>query len=82
MKEEKETLRNQLWSFRRNDDGTVTLDRVQAALLQDIREELKDLNQLLNCENFLRIPMRLSQIAGNTAPPKPFRKPKRKRKAK
>lgn len=41
-------------------------DRTNAALLMDIRDELKRLNTLLHCSNFTDIPRRLERIARNT----------------
>lgn len=42
-----------------NDDGTWPVDRIQAALLADIRRELLALNRLLNCRNFITLPAEL-----------------------
>jgi hypothetical protein len=36
----------------------------------DIRTELKQLNQLLNCSNFINIPTTLRSIRRNTAKPR------------
>ena len=47
-------------------------ERVQVAVLMDIRDELKNLNALLHCKNFQDIPGILRQLQMNT------RKPKRK----
>ena len=41
-------------------------DSVHAALLMDIRDELRTLNRLLACANFLSIPPTLHRIARNT----------------
>lgn len=52
--------------------------QVQTAILMDIRDELKAMNQkldVLRCSHFLAIPHTLQRIALNTA------KPKRKRKS-
>lgn len=57
---------NAEWNFWMNDDGSVQTDRVQAIVLLDIREELKKLNQLLNCPNFLSVPTSLRVIRRNT----------------
>ncbi len=35
---------------------------VHSALLMDIRDELKTLNRLLSCPNFLRMPMKLEAM--------------------
>lgn len=43
-----------------------TWDGLQIALLAAILDELKSLNGLLNCPNFLRIPRELAAIKRNT----------------
>lgn len=40
---------------------------IQVALLMDIRDELKSMNAILHCSNFLRIPHKLDEIRRNTA---------------
>lgn len=50
-------------------------DALHAAILMDIRDELKRLNALLYCTNFLDIPLHLRMIRRNTTKPKK-RKPK------
>jgi hypothetical protein len=57
-------------------EGTLNIDQAQLAVLQDVREELRELNNLLRCPNFRNIPTLLAKIASNTT------KPRRKRKAK
>lgn len=47
-----------------------TWEEVHVAVLMDIRDELKDLNRLLHCENFKRIPFVLDRIRRNTVKPK------------
>lgn len=42
-------------------------DSIHAALLMDIRDELKSMNAILHCSNFLRIPQKLDEIRRNTA---------------
>lgn len=64
------------WDVWLNDNGRYNQDQVNQALLMDIRRELRQLNQLLRCPNFLDIPSKLDRIARNTA------KPKRKKAAK
>jgi hypothetical protein len=39
-----------------------SLDVVNAALLMDIRDELKRLNSVLNCRNFLLMPRNLDRL--------------------
>lgn len=43
---------------------------VQVAVLMDIRDELKQLNRLLGCQNFIAVPQILRRISSNTAKPK------------
>jgi hypothetical protein len=40
------------------------------AVLMDIRDELKRINNVLNCSNCLAIPRKLDRIAANTAMPR------------
>jgi hypothetical protein len=49
----------------------------QLAVLMDIREELRKLNGLLHCPNFIGMPHTLSAIRKNTTKPK-RRKAKRR----
>lgn len=42
----------------------------QTALLMDLRDELKRLNSLLHCHNFMAIPYKLDRISRNTAKPR------------
>jgi len=42
-------------------------DSIKVALLMDIRDELKSMNAILHCSNFLRIPRKLDEIRRNTA---------------
>ena len=52
------------WNLHSDDHSgwSFTVDSVNAILLQEIRDELKTLNKLLLCENFLRIPRTLLEI--------------------
>lgn len=45
----------------------ITWNMVQTAVLMDIRDELKRLNSVLHCTNFLAIPSKLDAIRRNTA---------------
>lgn len=47
-------------------DGTITWSGATVAVLMDIRDELKTLNQLLACPNFIAIPRKLDSIISNT----------------
>lgn len=50
-----------------NEDGTIpTWERVQVAVLMDIRDELKRLNSAIYCTNFQKIPAVLTAIRRNT----------------
>jgi hypothetical protein len=49
---------------------------IKVALLMDIRDELKQLNRLLHCSNFLNIPSELGHIRRNTLKPRRTQKPK------
>jgi hypothetical protein len=50
-------------------------DRTHAAILMDIRDELKAMNRRLNCQEFLLIPSYLRTVIANTT-----RRPRRRRK--
>lgn len=52
-----------------DDQGSITWERVNIAVLMDIRDELKRLNGLLYCENFQAIPRILGRISANTKKP-------------
>lgn len=58
----------------KNEDGTWEVGYCQLTVLMDIRDELKKLNAVLHCPNFLGIPHELRQIKE--------RLPKRRRKKK
>ena len=68
------------WTVQTNRDGTINNADVELALQMDIRDELKQitaemrrLNNLLHCSNFVEIPDILRKIRANTTKP---RKPK------
>jgi len=52
-----------LWGIEPDEKGTYTFESVHLAILQDIRDELKDLNHLLRCQHFLKMPHQLRRIA-------------------
>lgn len=58
--------------------GKTTWEKVPIAVLMDIRDELKTLNRLLHCNNFMAIPFKLDRIALNTKKPKRKSRPKLK----
>lgn len=50
-----------------NEKGHIgTWEKVAIAALYDIRDELKRLNEVLYCRNFLDIPLKLDRIEKNT----------------
>jgi len=57
-------------------DDIGSWERVNTALLMDIREELRVLNRRLSCPDFIAIPRTLKAIKLNTTKPK--KKPKLK----
>jgi len=60
-------FRNTAWNLPGHDtDKSVTNDIVIQALLMDIRDELRRLNDLLHCRNFTGIPLTLHAIKRNT----------------
>ncbi len=66
-----ETVRNTAWSVWKDDSNTYDADQVQRAILLDIREELRTLNRVFACPNFLQIPRVLRSIRRNTYKPRP-----------
>jgi len=61
---------NQDWSIHIDEGGSSSYDGAQLAVLMDIRAELRKLNRLLHCDNFVGIPRVLRSIQRNTAKPK------------
>lgn len=59
------------WSI--GDGPSYSYDAAHLAVLMDLRDELKRLNRLLHCPNFIEIPRILREIRRNTT--------RRKRKA-
>lgn len=64
------SLAGRTWDFNVNPDGTIPHEVAHLVLLQDIRAELKRLNELLHCSNFTSIPNKLERIRINTAKPR------------
>lgn len=54
------------WNLYTNSSGNITLEQVNVAVLMDIRDEMKQLNRLFHCSNFLEIPRILRTIRRNT----------------
>lgn len=51
-------------------DRVLSWEEVNTAVLMDIRDELKTLNAVLRCPNFMEIPRTLRTIRANTSKPK------------
>jgi hypothetical protein len=65
------------WSLPTTANGAIeSWDLVKVAVLMDLRDELKKLNALLHCHNFVGIPRTLRTIAKQTAKRKYVRKAK------
>lgn len=58
------------WSVLPDTDGRYSFAAAHLAVLMDIRDELKSLNRLLHCSNFISIPDKLNAIRRNTAKPR------------
>lgn len=58
------------WKPADEDGNTPTWERANLAVMMDIRDELKDLNRILHCQNFLDIPQKLEAIRRNTDKPR------------
>lgn len=58
------------WNIHGDDDGTLSVDRIQALIMSDVLRELRTLNALLACPNFIGIPSMLKRISRNTAKPR------------
>lgn len=63
-------LKGRSWNIWMNDDGSIPVEQLQVLLLQEVRDELKSMNSILHCTNFLDIPWILKQIKLNTNKPK------------
>jgi hypothetical protein len=58
--------RNKDISWTLPESNNMSYEAAQLAVLMDLRDELKRLNGLLHCSNFLAIPARLEAIRINT----------------
>jgi hypothetical protein len=57
--------------FVTGDDGRIlSVDHAELAVLMDIRDELKRLNDVFHCNNFIGVPYKLERIARNTSKPR------------
>lgn len=62
--------KDSVWDISNDRGQAASWATVQVAVLMDIRDELKRLNNLLHCDNFQRIPRKLDRISHNTAKPR------------
>ena len=59
------------WAINLTDDGNKAQPgQAVLAVAMDIRDELKQLNRLLSCPNFVAIPTTLREISANTKRPR------------
>jgi hypothetical protein len=58
------------WQLTRDSLGKYTWEQCHAAILMDIRDELKRMNNILQCPNFIAIPSKLDRISRNTRKPR------------
>lgn len=54
--------RNANWMVTDDQGRITTWEQVQVALLMDIRDELQRLNRVLQCPNFIAVPLKLDLI--------------------
>ncbi len=55
------------WALPEHGNGKfIGYDGAQLAVMMDIRDELKKLNRVFECYNFVRIPRILDRISANT----------------
>ncbi len=60
------------WTIEKN--GAYSYEQAQLAVLMDIREYLKFIHNILNCQNALEIPHFLKRIERNTRCPSAIKK--------
>lgn len=72
MKQPSKRFKDVNWnSYERPDGGIAVWDDAKLQTLIDIRDELKQLNAILGCTRFLRIPQRLDAIYAKMPPKQP-----------
>ena len=59
---------NETWSIWQDGDGKYTNEQVDHVLLMDIRQSLRMLLAIFQCDNAQQIPHFLRQIQANTTP--------------
>lgn len=69
------------WNVHAHGEPGFGYPSIHADLLMDLRDELKKLNRVFECPNFVKIPRVLDRISANTAKRKkrPKLKPRRRR---
>ena len=55
-------VRNREWNLHVRDDGTSSYEAASLNVLQDIRDEIRAVRQLLECPNTMKIPQLLRMI--------------------
>lgn len=55
------------WTVAPNALGNYDYPQAQLSVLMDIRDEMKRMNDILHCSNFIDIPRKLDRIRVNTA---------------
>lgn len=70
-------MKNRQWQPAETDGRVPTWERVNLAVLLDIRDELQTLNRLLGCQNFTDVPNILRAIQYNTKKPRKRKTAKR-----
>lgn len=70
------TFPDKEWNLADKDGNVGTWEKVGISVLMDIRRELRTLNRLLGCVNFVNIPHTLKAIEKNTKKRKYVRKVK------
>jgi hypothetical protein len=50
------------WSIDRSSNGNYDMTSAHLAVLMDIRDELKSINSVLHCRNFLDLPFAIRKI--------------------
>lgn len=71
-------LKNQEWQPGDKDGNAISWERVQVAVLMDIRDELKALRRIFECQNFQQIPRKLDNLNKRLAVKFPLSKVKKK----
>ncbi len=73
----KKRLKDEQWAMAADLAGNYSYEQAQLAVLMDLRDELKALNGVLRCPNFLNIPFKLDAIVRQTKPKRKVRRLRR-----